>query len=405
MNGRKSNGIGTIRKRKEGLWEARYTAGFDLLTGKQVQKSVYGKTQPEVKKKLAAAIANLPQQEKSLIDLPSLNFGDWLDKWIKDYCCTRKPNTIEQYEYQIRVNIKPALGKIALSELDGEQIQHLYNTLMKPHKLLSGNGRVLKSKGLSAKSIKNVHGVIHESLSKAVQLHYIRENPSDACELPKTLKPQIYPIPGTMISAFIAEIRKDELSALMFVTLFTGMRQGEIMGLCWACVDFDREYLTISHQLQKERKKGGRYRLVTLKNDKIRIIKPAHFVFDELRQVKVIQDNQKLLCKGKWQDQYGLVFTDAYGNSCKKSTVYNHFKRICRKLGYPKIRFHDLRHTFATISLSIPDNNNYKLLSENLGHATVAFTMDIYGHVSEEMQQDSADRMQAYYEKIKPHDN
>ena len=406
MSGRKSNGIGTIRKRKEGQWEARYTAGFDLLTGKQIQKSVYGKTQPEVKKKLAAAIANLPQQqEKCLNNSPLLSFGSWLEEWLKDYCCTRKPNTIEQYEYQIRVNIKPALGKTALSELEGEQIQHLYNTLMKPHKLLSRNGRVLKSKGLSAKSIKNVHGVIHESLAKAVQLHYIRENPSDSCELPKAVKPQIHPIPGTMISTFIAEIREDELSTLMFVTLFTGMRQGEIMGLRWTCVDFEREYLTISHQLQKERKQGGKYRLVTLKNDKTRVIKPAHFVFEELRNVKETQESQKLLCKGKWQDQYGLVFTDSHGNACKKSTVYNHFKRICRKLGYPKIRFHDLRHTFATISLQIPDNNNYKLLSETLGHATVAFTMDVYGHVSEEMQQESAARMQAYYEKIQPHDD
>lgn len=404
MNGRKSNGIGTIRKRKEGQWEARYTAGFDLLTGKQIQKSVYGKTQPEVKKKLAAAIANLPQeQEKCLVNSPTLNFGSWLEEWLKDYCCTRKPNTIEQYEYQIRVNIKPTLGKTALSELKGEQIQHLYNELMKPHKLLSRNGRLLKSKGLSAKSIKNVHGVIHESLTKAVQLHYIRENPSDSCELPKTVKPQIHPIPGTMISIFLAEIRADELSALMFVALFTGMRQGEIMGLRWVCVDFDREYLTISHQLQKERQKGGEYRLVTLKNDKTRVIKPAHFVFDELRKVKEVQDGKKLLCKGKWQDQYGLVFTDAYGNACKKSTVYNHFKRICRKLGYPKIRFHDLRHTFATISLQ--NDKDYKLLSENLGHATVAFTLDIYGHVSEEMQRESADKMQAFYEKIQPHDN
>lgn len=152
MNGKKSNGIGTIRKRREGLWEARYTAGTDLLTGKQIQKSVYGKTKPEAKKKLTAAIANLPQQEESMPS-SSFNFGSWLDKWIKDYCCTRKPNTIEQYEYQIRVNIKPALGKIALSELDGEQIQHLYNTLMKPHKLLSGNGRVLNKEERIMKNI------------------------------------------------------------------------------------------------------------------------------------------------------------------------------------------------------------------------------------------------------------
>ena len=113
--------------------------------------------------------------------------------------------------------------------------------------------------------------------------------------------------------------------------------------------------------------------------------------------MRSIQESQQLLCKGNWNNRYGLVFTDSVGNSCKKSTVYNHFKRICKKLGYPQIRFHDLRHTFATISLQ--NGDNIKLVSENLGHATVAFTLDVYGHVSAEMQRESAAKMQAFYEK------
>ena len=122
MGSRKSNGIGTIRKRKEGQWEARYTSGFDSLTGKQIQKSVYGKSKPEVKKKLAEALLKLAQkqeqQEEQLIQ-SDMTFGSWLDSWLENYCA-RKPNTIEQYEYQIRVNIKPTLGKTQLTELRGE---------------------------------------------------------------------------------------------------------------------------------------------------------------------------------------------------------------------------------------------------------------------------------------------
>ena len=398
---KKANGFGTIRKRKEGQWEARYTAGTDLLTGKQIQRSVYGKSKPEVEKKLSEALAAMAQsqdKEKALSVQFGLSFGAWLDSWIRNYCITRKPNTVDQYEYQIRINIKPALGEVPLSELNGEQIQQLYNRLMLPHKVVSRNGRLMKSKGLSPKSIKNVHGVIHESLSKAVKLHYISENPSESCELPKTLKFEIQPIPSEKIGLFLEEIQADEYAALLFVTLFTGMRQGEIMGLCWACVDFDRELLTVKYQLQRERKKGGQYKLVTLKNDRVRVIKPASFVFNELHKIKAVQEYQQKLCKGEWQNRYGLVFTDSVGNSCKKSTVYNHFKRICRKLGYPKIRFHDLRHTFATISLQ--NHDNVKTVSQNLGHATVAFTLDIYGHVSDEMRRESAAKMQKFYDSI-----
>ena len=136
----------------------------------------------------------------------------------------------------------------------------------------------------------------------------------------------------------------------------------------------------------------------TLKNDRVRVIKPASFVFNELHKIKAVQEYQQKLCKGEWQNRYGLVFTDSVGNSCKKSTVYNHFKRICRKLGYPKIRFHDLRHTFATISLQ--NHDNVKTVSQNLGHATVAFTLDIYGHVSDEMRRESAAKMQKFYDSI-----
>ena len=164
-------------------------------------------------------------------------------------------------------------------------------------------------------------------------------------------------------------------------------------------MDFEKELLKIKYQLQRERKKGGQYTLVTLKNDKTRIIKPAPFVFDILRKVRQIQEGQQQLCKGEWQNRYGLVFTDPVGNPCKKSTVYNHFKRICRKLGYPRIRFHDLRHTFAMVSLQ--NRDSIKLVSENLGHATVAFTLDVYGHVSDEMRQESATKMQEFYNRFR----
>lgn len=376
---RNASGSGSIRQRKDGTWEARYTVGRDPGTGKQIQKSVYGKTKAEVALKLRKATAEI---DEGIYTEPSrLTVGTWFDIWIAEYLGGVKDTTREQYRYLLRVHIKPCLGAVKLGALTAPMIQNMYNAA--------------QAERLSAKSVRNLHGVVHHALDKAVKLGYIKVNPCLACELPRVVKKEMKTISGDHLSRFLQAIKGNPYEDLMFVTVFCGLRQGEVMGLTWDCIDFDRGNITISKQLQKERREGGggEYRFVALKNDKQRTLTPAPEVFTVLRHTQVEQMKARLKAGQSWNNALNLVFTRPLGNHLSSRTVYNNFKRVAQEIGLPDVRFHDLRHTYATLSLQ--NGDDIKTVSENLGHATVAFTLDTYGHVTEKMKQDSANRMQA----------
>ena len=377
---RNAHGSGTIRQRKDGTWEARYTLGRDPGTGKQIQKSIYGKTEADVARKLRAITHEIDQG--AYTDPAKISFGTWMETWHKEYLGGVKPSTAAQYDYQIRQNIVPALGAVKLSALTAPMIQKLYNDCIR--------------RGLSPKSVRNLHGVMHKALDQAVELQYIRFNPCNACKLPRVERKEIRPIEGDQVKAFLQAIKGTANEDLLFVDIFSGLRQGEIIGLTWDCVDFQKGTITVCKQLRKERIHGGggTYKFTALKNDKTRVLTPAKAVFDVLRRVQLRQKEYKLKAGSAWDNPMNLVFTNALGGHLTSDTVYGNFKRIAKKIGIPSTRFHDLRHTFATLSLQ--NGDDIKTVSENLGHATVAFTLDVYGHVTEQMKKDSADRMQAF---------
>lgn len=178
------------------------------------------------------------------------------------------------------------------------------------------------------------------------------------------------------------------------------MRESEIIGLTWDCVDFDNGIITINKQLKRERqpKGGNEYRFDTLKNGKTRVISPAPAVFECLRRERAEQAKNRLKYGSAYNNEHNLVFTNEIGGHLSPVTVYGCFKRHVVAIGCPEVRFHDLRHSFATIS--IQNGDDIKTVSENLGHATVAFTLDVYGHVTEKMKRDSADRMQKFIDSI-----
>ena len=195
-NTRNAKGAGMIRQRTDGSWEARYTAGRDPGTGKQIQKSIYGKTQREVRKKLTEKLAQLDQGV--YFEPTKTTLGAWLDIWLSEYVQGKvKPFTVDSYRLQIKNHIKPALGAVYLSELNTTMIQRFYNSLEK------NRG---ERAALSPKSIKNVHGVLHAALKKAAALRYIPYNPSDACELPVVQKKEIQPLDDTAIAAFLKAV-------------------------------------------------------------------------------------------------------------------------------------------------------------------------------------------------------
>lgn len=386
-------GAGTIRKKtvtRNGkeytYWEARYTEGYDHGTGKQIQRSITGKTQKEVAQKLKSATKAI---DDGTYTAPSkMTVGEWLDIWAAEYLGNVKPGTASVYSSVIQTHLKPGLGAIRLDALNAHTIQGFYNSLLKPK---DGN-----TSALSPKSVRNAHGILHKALNQAVLNKYIHTNPADACILPLVERKEIKPLDETQINDFLKAIRGHRFEDLFVVALFTGMREGEVLGLKWDCVDFKKGTIVINKQLQKVRNKPE-YQLTSTKNSKGRKIMPATFVMETLRRVRTKQLESRLLYGELWEDT-GFVFTDEFGHHLKHRTVYNNFKAVAAEIGSPSTRFHDLRHSFATISIGSGDD--IKTVQENLGHATAAFTLNVYGHVTEQMKQESAARMDNFIRAV-----
>ena len=181
--------------------------------------------------------------------------------------------------------------------------------------------------------------------------------------------------------------------------MFTGVREGEILGLTWDCVDFNRSIITIDNQMQLHQEKGCKaYHLVPTKNDKARSIVAAPTVMTLLKRHRMIQAQQKLMAGSAWGNTDNLVFTDPLGFPLTKPTVYREFKKLAAAIGRPDARFHDLRHSYAVASIRSGDD--IKTVQGNLGHATASFTLDVYGHVTMQMKQASAARMEEYIKSV-----
>lgn len=367
-------------------WEARYTAGTDPGTGKQIQRSITGKTQKEVAQKLKAAVNSIDEGTYSAPN--RMNVGDWLDIWQAEYLGGVKPHTVASYAGIIRNHIKPHIGAVKLLNLQPHNVQTFYNALGRPNE--SGTA-------LSAKTIKNVHGVLHKALEQAMRNGYIKSNPADACILPKIVKKEIKPLDDQAITDFLRQIQGHPLETFFTVVLFTGLREGEAMGLTWDRVDFQRGTILIDRQLQLEKKKGGKYYFAPLKNDRSRLLVPADFVMSLLQKHQHTQREELSDVGVSWHTD-GFVFCDLFGEHYSITYVYRNFKRLAEQIGRPDARVHDLRHSYAVAAIRAGDD--IKTVQGNLGHATASFTLDVYGHVTEEMRRDSASRMDGYIKNL-----
>jgi len=361
-------------------YEARYTAGFVPGTGKQIQRSITDKSKKVVAQKLKAAMAAI---DAGTYKAPcKMTVAQWLDIWVTEYLNSVKPLTKHNYNKQVQKHFKPALGAVRLDALDTHTIQRFYNSL--------------SASGLSPKTVKNLHGILHCALQQAIACGYLSRNPADACKLPKVTKPEIKPLEPVEIARLLKEAEQDDYCNLFIVAMFTGMRQGELLGLAWECVDFQTGIITVKQQLQC---KDGNYFLETPKSGKNRTILPAPIVMDALRNQMERQQKEREQAGKMWDNQFNLVFTDALGKYLVRRTVVKHFKKISQRAGISDdARFHDLRHSFAVSSLYAGDD--IKTVQANLGHATAQFTLDVYGHVTQKMRQESANRMQKFYDQL-----
>ena len=316
---KRANGEGSMRKRSNGSWEGRITVGADPVTGKLISKSVYGRTQREVREKMKALqeggqqagdppAASLPQSAElsQSAETPAgpkeMTVGEWLDTWLKEYLADVKPGTMINYESVVRLFLKPVFGSIPLSQLRTPMIQKFYNKL--------------RTEERSPKYIKNIHGIFHRALDMAVRVEYLDRNPSTACILPKVVEKPVTPLDVPEQKRFFEALKGNPFEALFLTAIFTGMRVGELIGLTWDCVDFEHGVIRVEKQLVQTRVKGQKYVFGTLKNGKTRVITPAPYILEVLKAHQAVQSAQKKAADDLWDegDFPGLVFTHPDGS-------------------------------------------------------------------------------------------
>ncbi len=384
---RAAQGAGSIRKKtvKRNGKEYQYWEGRTTVDGEQ--KSVSAKTQAECLQKMK----DLQRQaEEGTYTRPSkLTLSQWLDIWLTDYCTNVKPRTIEKYQSIVENQIKPSLGKIKLTKLSKMDVQKFCNNLR--------NKRT--GKPLAPKTIKDIHGTLHKALQVAVKFDMLKINVADKIniELPKVERAEIKPLDNGEISDFIKAIKDHRYKDLFLVDLFTGMREGEICGLSWNQINFKERTITVSQQLQIN-PKNRELVISSTKNGKSRIIRPAETVMQLLQERKKEQFLDRQAAGDNWGNKWNLVFTQKDGSCIHPHSVYDDFKQIVKRIGCPDMRFHDLRHSFATIALA--NGDDIKTASETLGHYAASFTLSVYGHSTDDMKKGSAVRMEKYINSI-----
>lgn len=376
MKKRNAQGGGNIRKRNDGRWECRFS--FQDEFGQTKRTSIYGATQAEVQKKLTAALA---ERDKGTFKKPErMTVEQWLTTWTKDYCRNLKPNTITTYESRIEKDILPYIGKVQLRQLKNRQIQRLVNRL-------SDGDKATGKKPLAPKTVVCTYGVLHKAMEQAKAVGLIAENPANNVDLPKIIKPELKPLVDDSLVAFMKAIQGHQYELLYFVTLFTGLRQSEILGLRWGDIDWEKSVIHVRRQWQRNLRGGGFRVVETPKNSKRRIVTAAPAVLKALQHQKKKQAEWQLVAGEAWSNDDSYIFTDPLGHPLKHGDVYKAYKKIVKSIGIPESRFHDMRHSYSINALAAGDN--IKSVSDNLGHYSSAFTMDVYGDTSEAMRERS----------------
>ena len=368
MAKRRANGEGSIRKRKDGRWEGRYTAGRDPVTGKVIYKNVLGKTQAEVKAKLKAAI----EKSNSLVAVTKCyTVGQWLDAWMENYAKLQvRPSSHKTYQGFIENHIKPTLGDILLEKLTAMDLQRLYKHLLESGRVECTESRS-KPKGLSVKTVRNINQMISSALNYAVGQKLIPSNPTKGCVLPKLERKEMKILPPENLGTFFEEARRSGVFELYYIDLATGLRRGELLGLKWSDIDLDKGIIHVRRQVLRQ---NGEVVEAPLKTK------------NSYRNIAIGVDAIKVLKGMEQKDEY--VFPSPYGGPMSPDSVLHMLQRVLKRAGLERIRFHDLRHTFSVLALQ--NGVDVKTLSAMLGHYSAGFTLDTYAHVTTSMQKQAA---------------
>jgi len=383
MAKRRGNGEGSITKRKDGKWQGSILIGYDLETGRPKRKYFYGRTRKEVQEKINEVA--LKVQAGTYREPSKLTVAEWFTTWLNDYMKpSLRPTTWESYRYQVEGHIIPALGHLRLPQLQTAHIQRLYNDKLKGGRLDGKPG------GLSPKSVKYIHTVIHSALEQARKEGMITINPAGAVKLPKQEQPEIKYLTVAEAAIFLATAKDSKHFAAYFLALNTGMRRGEILGLRWRDLDLAAGQLTINQGLVRVTGKGLIFQEPKTALSK-RVINLAPPVVQVLKEHKKKQAEYRLMAGGAYDEKgLDLVFANELGEPICPRAFTRVFERLIKKAGLD-VTFHGLRHTFATLALE--SGVDVKTIQETLGHHSSAFTMDVYSRVTAKMKREAADKV------------
>jgi integrase len=382
---KRDNHEGSIMRRKDGRWMGQMTIGRDPATGKLKRAFFYGKTRQEAANQLARALSDLGRG--AFVAPHRLTVGEWLETWLKEY---KKPSvrpvTYDSYEMMVRCHIKPALGHLSLKDLRLDQVQRFYN------------GK--QDARLSARTVRYLHTVLHGALKQAMKNQLVVRNVSEATTLPGGKTRKMHPLTFEQVNQLLTSAKDDRLFSAVFLELGTGLRRGEILALRWNDLDLDAGVLRVRQTLVRVKNhdatSGQRKTRLIIQAPKTdhsrRTIPIPADIIDALRKHKAQQAQEKLLFGEAYEDQ-GLTFCQPNGRPIDPRNFTRFFERLLRQASLPHIRFHDGRHSFATLMLELGESP--KTVQTMLGHSKIATTLDIYSHVSLDVEKRAAARLNA----------
>jgi integrase len=300
---------------------------------------------------------------------------DFLEHWLKSYTSSVRPNTFRSYAGVIQHHIIPALGKIKLKDLRIDQIQNFY--IMETEN------------GTSPKMVQYIHSVLRRSLNFAVRWGLLVRNPAIGAIRPKLSRKEMRTLDGDQVRAFLSAAKGTRNEALFWVAVSTGLREGEILGLKWSDLDWKTKRLQVKRQVQRlsggglvltEPKSAAGKRMIILSSATVAV----------LQKHLNSQQDEKMFAMENWQEN-DFIFPSTIGTPLDPSNMSRDFKNTLKMAGLPNIRFHDLRHTAATLMLS--QGIHPKIVQERLGHSDISLTLNTYSHVLPSLQEDAAEKM------------
>lgn len=370
---RSVHGSGSVYQRQS---DGRWVAKFKLEeTGKY--KELYASSEREANEKLQEAL--FQQKQGTLAIGRQQTVKQFLEYWLEDvYKASVRLNTYVNCRVIVHKHLVPGLGHIKLQKLTAQQIQAFY-------------AKKLRS-GASASRVKAMHAALHRALEHARRIKLVGTNVSADVDLPRQEQPQIHPLTLEQVQLLLQKVKEHRLEALLVLALATGMRKGEILSLRWSDVDLEKGMLRVCRTLNYMAQYGFVEGEPKTQGSRRTILLPR-FVIDILRRHRADQLESRLMAGVQWVD-HDLVFCNKKGGFIVHTTLLYHFSRLLNEAGLPHVRFHDLRHSAATLLLSM--GVPVKVVQELLGHSKISMTLNTYTHVLPSMQKEAVDKMEGF---------